>query len=136
AQALEDGGNGIASIIGHGRKFSARQAALLNGAYGHAIDYDDVSTAMAGHPTAAILPAILAVAEAERSTGEQLIRGFVAGYEAAAMVGLLVAPGHYARGFHATGTIGAIGSAVGCAVTMNLDIEATARAIGIAATQA
>jgi len=134
-QALEDGGNPVASVIGHGQRLSARQAALLNGAYGHAIDYDDVSTAMGGHPTAAILPAIIAAAEAEGATGAQLLRGFVAGYEAAAMIGLLVAPGHYARGFHATGTVGAIGAAVGCATLMGLDEETTARAIGIAATQ-
>lgn len=135
AQALEDGGNPIASVIGHAHRVSARQAALLNGAYGHAIDYDDVGAALGGHPTAAILPAVLAAAEAQGANGEQVLRAFVAGYEAGSMVGLLVAPGHYARGFHATGTVGAIGAAVGVATLMGLDADATARAVGIAATQ-
>jgi 2-methylcitrate dehydratase PrpD len=136
AQALEDGGRPVANVIGHSDRVSARQAALLNGAYGHAIDYDDVGAALGGHPTAAILPAALAAAQAEGADGERLLRAFVAGYEGGSMVGLLVAPGHYARGFHATGTVGAIGAAIAAATLMGLDAEATARAIGIAATQA
>jgi len=134
-QALEDGSNPVASVIGRANRFSARQTALLNGAFGHAIDYDDVGAAMGGHPTAAILPAVLAMAEAEGASGAAALRAFVAGYEGASMIGLLVAPGHYARGFHATGTVGALGAAIGCATLMGLDREATARAVGIAATQ-
>lgn len=136
AQAVEEGGNPAASVVGHPNRLSARQAALLNGAFGHAIDYDDVNTAVGGHPTAAILPAVLAASEALGCDGDTLLRGFIAGYEAAGMVGQLVAPGHYARGYHATGTVGAIGAAVGCSIVMGLDTEATARAVGIAATQA
>ncbi|MBE0593783.1 MAG: MmgE/PrpD family protein, partial [Gemmatimonadales bacterium] len=136
SQAIEDGGNPAASLIGHAERVSARQAALLNGAFGHAIDYDDVNTAMGGHPTTAILPAVLAACEAEGHGGDMLLRAFIAGYEAAGMVGRLVAPGHYARGFHQTGTVGAIGAAVGCSIVMGLDAETTVRAVGIAATQA
>ena len=136
AQAAEEGCNPVASVVGYPDRVSTRQSALLNGAFGHAIDYDDVNTAMGGHPTAAILPAVLAASEAEGCSGELMLRGFIAGYEAAGMVGQLVAPGHYARGFHATGTVGTIGAAVGCSIVMGLDAEATARAVGIAATQA
>ena len=136
AQALEDGAHPVATVIGHPSKLSARQAALINGAYGHAIDYDDVGAALGGHPTAAILPAVLAAAQAEQADGERLLRAFVAGYEAGSMIGLLVAPGHYARGFHATGTVGAMGAAFGAATLMGLDRDAMARAVGIAATQA
>ena len=45
-------------------------------------------------------------------------------------------PGHYERGFHATGTVGAFGAAAACAHLLGLDAEATARALGIAGTQA
>jgi 2-methylcitrate dehydratase PrpD len=135
-QAREEGSRPLAGVVGAADRMSPRWAALLNGAMGHAIDYDDVNAAMGGHPTAAILPAILALAEAEGSDGDAVLRAFAAGYEAAAMVGLLVAPGHYARGFHATGTVGAIGTAIGCATLLGLDRNASARALGIAATQA
>ena len=89
AQAAEDGGNAAATVIGSDRKFSARQAALINGATGHAIDYDDTNTAAQGHVTAAVLPAALALAEAQHASGDQLLRAFAAGYEMAGMVGQL-----------------------------------------------
>ena len=44
-------------------------------------------------------------------------------------------PGHYTRGFHATGTVGAFGAAAACAHLLGLDAEATGRALGIAGTQ-
>src|SRR3990172_11194492 len=54
------GGNEQATLIGMGRKASMQQAALFNGAASHALDYDDVNTAMSGHPTVPVLPAVLA----------------------------------------------------------------------------
>ena len=59
-------------------------AALVNGAIGHALDYDDVNLAMPGHPSVAILPGLLALAEQRRSSGREVIAAFVAGYETAA----------------------------------------------------
>jgi len=136
AQAEEDGGNPIASVVGQGRKMSTRQATLINGAMSHALDYDDVNFSMGGHPTVAALPGMLALAEQRGASGKDVLAAFVAGYEALGMVGLLVAPGHYARGFHATATVGSFGSAAACAHLLGLDAEATARALGIAGTQA
>jgi len=40
------------------------------------------------------------------------------------------------RGFHATGTVGCFGAAAACAHLLGLDADATARALGIAGTQA
>jgi len=135
-QALEDGGNPIASLVGHARKVSTRQAALINGAMSHALDYDDVNFSMGGHPTVAALPGMLALAEQRKASGKDVLTAFVAGYEALGMVGLLVAPGHYARGFHATATVGSFGSAAACAHLLGFDADTTARALGIAGTQA
>ena len=134
--ALEEGGNPRCTLVAQTERVSPLQAALINGTTSHALDYDDVNLAMNGHPTAAVLPAILALAETRNSSGAEMIAAFVAGYETVARVGLLVAPGHYAQGFHATCTLGVIGAAAGCARLLRLDLDATARAIGIAATQA
>lgn len=134
--ALEEGGNPRCTLVAQSERVSPLQAALINGATSHALDYDDVNLAMNGHPTAAVLPAILALAETRNSSGSEMIAAFVAGYETAARIGLLMAPGHYAQGFHATCTLGVIGAAAGCARLLQLDLDATARAIGIAATQA
>lgn len=136
ALAESEGSHAVATIIGSPRRASPRQAALVNGTYGHALDFDDMSPAMAGHPTAAILPAVLAAAEADGANGELTLCAFIAGYETAARVGRLVAPGHYARGFHATGTVGAMAAAVACSAVMKLDADATRRSVGIAASLA
>lgn len=135
-QAADEGATPAATILGMAGKGSARQAALVNGVAGHALDYDDVNLAMAGHPTVAILPGLLAMAERDGASGTALITAFIAGYEAAGMIGGLVGPGHYARGFHATATVGTLGSAAACAHLLGLDEEATARALGIAGTMA
>ena len=135
-QAIEDGGRPAASLIGRSEKISAHQAALVNGAASHALDYDDVNMAMSGHPTVPIVPALLALAEDRGASGADFISAFVAGYETECRIGALVLPDHYARGFHATATIGSFGSAAACAHLLGLDAETTATALGIAATQA
>lgn len=134
--AMAEGATPVASAVGQGRAFSARQAALINGVAGHALDYDDVNLAMHVHPTAVILPGLLALAEAEGLSGRAVIEAFVVGYEAAGMIGTLISSSHYARGFHATGTIGAFGAAAACAYLLGLGEEATARAYGLAGSQA
>jgi 2-methylcitrate dehydratase PrpD len=135
-ELAEAGGAAQASIIGRKAKLPALSAALVNGAIGHALDYDDVNLAMPGHPSVAILPGLIALAEQRNSTGRDVIAAFVAGYETACRIGMALRPGHYDRGFHATGTIGAFGAAAACAHLLGLDAEATARALGIAGTQA
>lgn len=126
---------GRSSIIGFGQRFTAADAALINGATSHALDYDDVH-AWIGHPTTAILPAVLAVAEAEGSSGMDVLRAFVAGYETAGCIGSLAMRSHYTQGFHSTGTLGSFGAAAAAALLMNLDEDQTATALGIAGTQA
>ena len=93
-------------MIGHPIGLPVLAAALVNGAAGHALDYDDVNLAMPGHPSVAILPGLLALAEQRRSSGREVIAAFVAGYETACRIGMAMRPGHYGRGFHATGTVG------------------------------
>src|SRR5438045_2922286 len=135
-ELAEAGGAAQASIIGHQAKLPALSAALVNGAIGHALDYDDVNLAMPGHPSVAILPGLIALAEQRNSTGREVVAAFVAGYETACRIGMALRPGHYDRGLHPTGTVGAFGPAAACAQLLGLDAEATARALGIAGTQA
>src|SRR5580700_8531129 len=135
-ELAEAGGAEQASVIGHKTRLPALSAALVNGAIGHALDYDDVNLAMPGHPSVAILPGLLALAEARQSSGREVIAAFVAGYETACRIGLAMRPGHYDLGFHSTATIGSFGAAAACARLLGLDAEATATALGIAGTQA
>ena len=81
-------------------------------------------------------PACLPSPSNAQSSGRDVIAAFVAGYETACRIGSAMRPGHYDLGFHATGTVGCFGAAAACARLLGLDAEATARALGIAGTQA
>ena len=137
AEAQEQGGAPIATVIGHAARLPVLSAALVNGAASHALDFDDVNLAMTGHPSVVLLSALLALAEERGSSGQDVLTAFVAGYELQCRLGLLLAPGHYnTLGFHATGTLGSFGAAAACAHLLGLDAEKFATALGIAGTQA
>jgi 2-methylcitrate dehydratase PrpD len=137
AELEEQGGKADSTVIGHAARLPASSAALVNGAAGHALDFDDVNMAMPGHPSVAILPALLALAEARGASGEDVLTAFVAGYELQCRVGRTIAPWHYdVLGFHATATIGSFGAAAACAHLLGLDADKFAIALGIAGTQA
>lgn len=136
SDAEEEGGRPQATLIGRGGRVARLQAALINGAASHALDYDDVNMWMNGHPTVTFTPALLAQAEGNRVSGRAFIEAFVAGYETAGRIGRLVQPSHYRNGFHATATIGAFASAAACARLLGLEPQRAAMAFGIAGTQA
>ena len=77
-ELAEAGGAAQASVIGSTTRLPALSAALVNGAIGHALDYDDVNLAMPGHSSVAILPGLIALAEQRRSSGQEIIAAFVA----------------------------------------------------------
>lgn len=135
-ELLEDGAAPLASLVGLEGRTSPLNAALINGTASHALDFDDVNLAILGHPTVALLPGLLALAEQTGATQDDILTAFTAGYEVVCRVGLLTSPSHYNHGFHATSTVGSIGAAAACARLLGLDAEQTATALGIAATKA
>lgn len=135
-EAREQGGRPQSTVVGHAFATSCRQAALVNGAASHALDFDDVNMSFTGHPSVVLVPPLLALAEARGDSGAAFMTAFVAGYETMCRIGRAVSPGHYASGFHATGTIGTFGAAAACARLLRLDSADTAVALGIAATEA
>lgn len=135
--ALGRGGPGSATLLATGDTTDSRHAALLGGLTGHALDYDDVDDAMIGHPSTVLAPALLAVAEELDLTGEQVADAFGIGVlacrEVAAQLGIA---GHYAAGWHATGTVGTIGATAALARLRGLDLPRTRHALGIAGSLA
>jgi 2-methylcitrate dehydratase PrpD len=131
----ETGESGASPILGSGRTASAEMAALVNGTFGHALDFDDVLSMMPAHPSAVILPALIAEPRAKLS-GTALIEAYVIGVEIGGQIGRAITVGHYHRGFHGTGTL-AIFSALGAlAKRSRLDVATTRTAFGIAASMA
>lgn len=124
---------GEARLVFGPRTAPAPQAAWINGAAAHALDYDDV--ALRGHPSTVLVPAILAEAQALGASGEEMITAYAAGYET---WGELVTrdPDHYhAKGWHPTGVLGAIGAAAACARLNKLNAEQCTQAIALGASQ-
>ena len=136
AEALEDGARGPATLVGRSERVLPSTAALINGAASHALDYDDVNFSMGGHPTVTVVPALLALGEQMNASGRLFIESFVAGYETSGRVGRLVAPSHYQKGFHVTGTVGSFSATAAAGRMLGLDDRQLAVAFGIAATQA
>lgn len=136
SDAAEDSSVHGQRLIGRTETVSLRDAALVNGAAGHALDYDDGMPAMIGHPSVAILPALIALAADADIEGDRLLRAIVAGTEAAGRIGLMMGADHYARGFHCTGTIGAVAGALAAAFLLDLTPEQTSHALGLAGTRA
>jgi 2-methylcitrate dehydratase PrpD len=128
--------SGPATLVGLDRTAAMDHAALINGAAGHALDYDDTHLHMSGHPTAPVAPAVLALAETRGLSGRDVLAAFVAGFETECRLGAVMGSGHYAIGWHATGTMGTFGAAAACAHLLALDEEAWLHAFGLAGTQA
>ena len=133
---LADGGSGASRLVGRSERTSVAGAALINGAASHVLDFDDVNARMYGHPSVAVVPAVLALAEQRKSRGRNLIEALVVGCEVACRVGDWVGASHDEKGWHATATLGTFGATAGAARLLGLDAEKTAMALGIAATQA
>jgi 2-methylcitrate dehydratase PrpD len=127
---------GDATLVGRDERTSALSAALINGAMSHALDFDDTHTMMSGHPSVPVVPAALALAERDDRDGEAFLAAVVAGVELECRLGALVNPGHYAAGFHATGTLGTFGAAAAAAHLLGLDAGRLRHALALAGTQA
>ncbi len=130
------GGTGSSPILGTKLTASAETAALINGTFGHALDFDDVLTMMPGHPSAIIVAALLATTGHRRITGAELLEAHIVGIEVGAKIGLAITIGHYDRGFHGTGTLGIFSAVAALAKLHRLDVVTIRIAFGIASSMA
>jgi 2-methylcitrate dehydratase PrpD len=127
-------GSGETTVLGTGETASLADAVLANGTAGHALDYDDLSWAMDGHPSVPLVAPALAVGERVDASGRDLVTAFAAGFEAECYVAEPVSPTHYEQGWHPTSTFGTFGATATAASLLDLNAEATARALSIAAS--
>jgi 2-methylcitrate dehydratase PrpD len=110
-------------------------AALWNGIAAHVLDYDDVTSPMGGHPSVALLPALVALAEARGLHGKSLISAYIVGFEVACKLGRALGSAHYNKGWHTTSSIGTVAAATACAKLLGLDAHGISNAIGLAVAQ-
>lgn len=130
------GESGDATVIGLNRKCSMQTAALLNGMSAHDAELDDGHRQGALHVGATVFSALLPVAEHEHFTSEDLLYGAIIGYEATVRLACSVQPENKLRGYHATGTCGTVGAALGIAAAMGQDFEQMKSTLSAAVTSA
>jgi 2-methylcitrate dehydratase PrpD len=136
--------SGDATVLGAGTLLPPRFAAFLNGMAIHADDYDDTQLAvlpdrvygLLTHPTAPVLPAVLALAERAGASGADLLAAYLIGVEVESAIAESISPRHYEAGFHTTGTVGTFGAAAGAARLLGFDEPTIAAALALAGSQA
>ncbi len=120
------------SLLLGNERASARDAALVNGAAGHALDYDDV--ALSGHPSTVLVPAVLAEGEAIGASGADVMRAYLVGYEVWAELIGRDADSFHTKGWHPTGVFGTVAAAAAVAHLRRLNLETTRHGLAIAAS--
>ena len=136
AVARAEGGTPLCTVIGTSMRTAPTWAALANGTAAHAHDFDDTNFALLGHPSAPLLAAALACAEAEPADGAAVTLAYLIGFEVSVALGVALNPDHYTRGWHATSSIGTLGCAAAAASLLGLDAGQTRHALGIGASLA
>ncbi|MEH6644969.1 MmgE/PrpD family protein [Sulfitobacter sp.] len=132
AQMTEEG---PAHIFG-GDGAGAATAALVNGTLSHALDYDDTHFAHIGHPSVAVLPAVIALAETLDISLNDAVDAATIGVEASVLTGIWLGRSHYQIGYHQTATAGAFGATLAAARLLGLNKHQTRHALGLCASMA
>lgn len=121
-----------ATVIGSAVRLSASNAALVNGANTHGLDFDDGHTQGSAHPAGAIFPAVLAAAERHDADPRAVVLAVVAGYDVMLRIAAAMHPATARRGFHNTALAGVFGAAAAVASLLRLDAERINNALGLA----
>lgn len=133
--SLASWGTGSAAVYGSGARAPAPWAALANGTASHAIEFDDWESPGNTHPSGVLFPAILAATDGRPASGREIIEAYAVGFEVITRIGEAINFDHYAAGWHATGTLGALGAAAAASRITGLDRAQTAHALSIGASQ-
>ena len=121
-----------AGVSGTGARLSAANAALVNGANTHGLDFDDGHTNGSAHPSGVVFPAVLAAAEQYGAAPRDVIAATVAGYDVMTRIAAAMHPVTARRGYHNTALAGVFGSTAAVANLLRLDPAQTNRALGLA----
>ena len=136
AYLSRSGVRGERPVLATSVRTSPELAAMVNGTFGHSLDFDDVLTMMPGHPSVIVVSALLASMGGRITTGRSFIEAYVIGIEVGAKIGLGITNEHYNRGFHGTGTLGIFSAAAAVAKLRGFDVPTIRTVLGIASSMA
>jgi 2-methylcitrate dehydratase PrpD len=127
------GGHPHSSLLGNDFRTSPAWASLYNGTMAHALDFDDGSGLhIPLHPTAPVLPGVVALGESVGASGKSVLEAYIAGVEVECKLARGCSRKSYDLGWHATGVFGTMGAAVGSAKLLRLEPHQVNTALGIA----
>ncbi|MBI4506260.1 MAG: MmgE/PrpD family protein [Chloroflexi bacterium] len=131
------GGTPEAGVLGCDLRLSAALAALANGTLAHALDYDDINRSMYGHPSAPLLPVVLALGERERASGAECLAAYLVGFEVECKLRAALGPDYSDDlGWHPTAPLATVGAAAAAVRLLRLDAPRAQMAVSLAASQA
>ncbi|MDF1732003.1 MAG: MmgE/PrpD family protein [Minwuia sp.] len=136
AAALEMGSGSDAFSLGTGDCLPAGLAALIDGTLAHAADFDDTHDLSVVHPSAAIVPMALALGQARKLTGLQILHAIAIGNEVNCRIGSGAPGGFHRHGFHPTSVVGTLAVAITATVLTGGTAAQAVHAAGIAGSQA
>ena len=135
--ARESAPGGPCSIFARGWNTSPSYAALVNGTMIGSFETDHAYVQGSCHPSAAVFPSALAIAERDHLDGKALLVSVALGYEVVCRVGAAATRAvEDVAGFHGPGTNAPFGGAAGAGKALRLDSAALANALGIAGSHA
>ena len=121
-----------ARLLGIGTRTSVLDAALVNGVFIHALDYDNGGGF--GHHGAILVPPALALGEWLKLSGRKIIEAYAAAYEVGYKLLRSLGEIQIVAGFHGTALLGSICAAAESAKLLGLDVTQTRMALSIAAS--
>lgn len=132
---FEEGGKEESSVLCKNIRLPVGNAAFMNAVYAHGADMDDGNRKAMGHIAAHVMSAVFALAETLEASGKDIITAINAGYEVYNRAAAAVQPGLVRRGFHSTGTAGALACGAAAAKLLGLDEKGIYNAISLSAIQ-
>ncbi|WP_245858565.1 MmgE/PrpD family protein [Sphingomonas guangdongensis] len=137
AQVIAEGGTAEARVLATPMRVPMAAAAFANGALGHALDFGDTFDVGPAHPNAALVPALLAIADADPTIdGARFLAAMALGSDLACRISLAPARPFEEGGWYPPPFAGLIGAAAASAKLLGLDAGGIVQAIGLALCQA
>jgi 2-methylcitrate dehydratase PrpD len=129
------GSSGPSVVMAMGDLVRPDDAAFINGTFGAANEIDDAHTGVRMHAGAVVVPAVLAVAQAEGvRDGADVLQAATVGYEVALRVAWAGFPALMQKHHHSPVSAGPFGAAAATARLLGLDTEGTLNALAIASS--
>uniref|UniRef100_A0A7C2K0Q9 MmgE/PrpD family protein n=1 Tax=candidate division WOR-3 bacterium TaxID=2052148 RepID=A0A7C2K0Q9_UNCW3 len=133
---LEGNGREESTVLGFNKRVPCVMAAFANGSMSHALDYDDVYDEARVHPSAAVVPAALAISEVlGKVSGKRLLTAIAVGNDLVCRLGLSLKVDASEYGWFTPPIFGAFGATVAASYLLGLNKKQILNALSLTLCQ-